>query len=157
MGKLYNKIHDYIDHCDNGNILEIGMDRGEGSTQTFIDLATSRGVEYVGVDIEPKKFAGDNVDVHTMTGEEYLAQNTKKFSIVYLDNFDWNYWALENSIIKRQSAVYEKHMNTELTNVNSQKSHLLQAIALEPYLTPNATIMCDDTWWEEKYMVWMGK
>jgi len=157
MGKLYNKITDHITHCDNGHILEIGMDRGEGSTDAFIKLARKRGVHYVGVDIEPKQHTGEHVHVHTMTGEKYLSDNTKQFSIVYLDNFDWNYWTPNHSTIEKQSKVYEKQMQTELTNVNSQKSHLLQAIALEEYLTPNATIMCDDTWWEPKYMVWMGK
>lgn len=163
MGKLYTKINDHIAHCDAGHILEIGMDRGEGSTKHFIQLAKQRGVRYVGVDMDTAqtrkyKDHAEHCEVHQQSGESYLDKTQHSFSIVYLDNFDWNYWKDEKSgPIPNQNKRYEEFMQTKLTNVNSQQSHLLQAIKLQSHLTPNATIMCDDTWWEENYMVWMGK
>jgi hypothetical protein len=161
MGKLYTKINDHIEHCDSGDILEIGMDRGEGSTQHFIGLAKNRGVTCVGVDMDLaqiEKYANNEfIETHHMSGEQYLDHCDKQFSIVYLDNFDWNYWDPENGKIANQNKRYEHFMNTQLTNVNSQQSHLLQAIRLEKHLTPNATIMCDDTWYDGGSMVYMGK
>lgn len=161
MGKLYTKINDYIDHCDQADILEIGMDRGEGSTKHFIGLAESRGVKCIGVDMDAKqiqRYQNDpGIEVHHMSGEQYLDSCTNSFSIVYLDNFDWNYWKPNEGPIKNQSVAYKTFMQTELTNVNSQRSHLLQAIKLEKLLTPNATVMCDDTWYDEGNMIYIGK
>ena len=167
MGKLYKKINDYIDHCDNGDVLEIGMDRGEGSTSHMISLASGRNVTCVCVDmdiaqIEKYKSStrghNTNVEMHHMSGEQYLDSSNRQFSIVYLDNFDWNYWKNENSgPIRAQNKRYEEFMQIKLTNVNSQKSHLLQAIKLEKLLTPNATIMCDDTWYDKDNMIYIGK
>ena len=98
MGRLYTKINDHIAHCDMGDILEIGMDRGEGSTQHFIGLAKNRGVKCVGVDMDLaqiKKYEDNpHIETHHMSGEQYLDGCDKQFSIVYLDNFDWNYWNL---------------------------------------------------------------
>lgn len=158
MGKLYTKFEEHISHCDNGDILEIGMDRGEGSTKYLIDLAKKRKISYVGVDIESKSFSGDNVHCYHMTGEQYLAQNNRQFSIVYLDNYDWNYWKdLNTGPMPQQKTKYKQILNETISNVYSQRSHLLQAIALTDYLTPNATIMCDDTWWVKDYHCYMGK
>jgi hypothetical protein len=169
MGKLYTRLKDthtdYITGIDAGDILEIGMERGEGSTKYFMHLADKRKVDYHGVDIEPKEIKKQsNATVTQSTGEQYLesllASNTKtKFSLVYLDNHDWDYAASANTNKKlriQQEAVYKKY-DIELNNVNSQKAHLLQAILLTDLLTANATIMCDDTWYDKNYQTYMGK
>lgn len=166
MGKLYTKINDYIEHCDSGDVLEIGMDRGEGSTSHMISLASSRNVKCVCVDMDIAQIEkyqnstsgrNTNVEIHNMSGEQYLDSSNRQFSIVYLDNFDWNYWNPDSGIIQNQNKRYNEFMNIQLTNLNSQKSHLLQAIKLEKLLTPNATIMCDDTWYDKDNMIYIGK
>ena len=161
MGRLYNKINHYVTESMTGDILEIGMDRGEGSTRSFINMALSRGVTFVGVDMDPNQTQSvveqTNIEVHNCTGEHYLENTNRKFSVVYLDNFDWNYWSDGSTQISRQAVAYSKYMNSELNNVNSQASHLMQAILLQEHLTDECVIMCDDTWYSISEMVYLGK
>jgi len=50
MGTIATDLDTYLTHVT-GNVLEIGMDRGEGSTLTLITLAKERDIKYVGVDM----------------------------------------------------------------------------------------------------------
>lgn len=159
MGRLINRVDEYLDGIDNGDILEIGMDRGENSTSHLINLAGKLDVKYVGVDVcktQTNKYLDQ--ETHNMTGEEYLAQVIdRKFSIVYLDNFDWDYWPNGNWMAQQQKEQYKTEFNLEYSNINSQIAHLQQSILLQNVLTDNATIICDDTWWDEQNMVYLGK
>jgi hypothetical protein len=159
MGNLVSKVDEHLDGIDNGDILEIGMDRGENSTSHLINLAGKLGVKYVGVDVcktQTKKYPEE--ETHNMTGEDYLTQvKDRKFSIVYLDNFDWNYWPKGHGIVDKQREQYKTEFALEYSNINSQIAHLLQSILLQNVLTDNATIICDDTWWDEHHMVYLGK
>jgi hypothetical protein len=92
--------------------------------------------------------------------EKFVQDNPgKKFSLVYLDNFDWDYWVggQEESFVPAQKQHYRDYMGTEMTNINSQKTHLLQAMRLMPLMTENSIIVCDDTWYHPNEGVFIGK
>ena len=171
MGKLIKDIETYLESADSADILEIGMNRGEGSTDFFIDYAQRKGVKFVGVDIMINREMRQLVDnplqhceFHISTGEDYLQSariTDQKFSIVYLDNFDWNYWPRGSTLISRQEKDYAQHHpygdNLEFNNIQSQATHLNQAILLTRMFMPNSVVICDDTWYDADNMVYLGK
>jgi hypothetical protein len=192
MGTYYKAVEQYMDSVDaTGSWVEIGVDRGEGSTKFFSNQAKKRNVKFYGVDADPEQitrartvlsatgnaFIGtngsiqhevaqvpDHVSLVHAKGEDFLEQFTKdnpgqKFSLVYLDNFDWDYWVggQEEAFVPAQKQHYRDTMGTEMTNINSQKTHLLQAMRLMPLMTENSIIVCDDTWYHPNEGVFIGK
>ena len=192
MGTYYKEVAQFIDAVDpTGVWVEIGVDRGEGSTKFFADLAKAKGTKFYGVDADENQITRaratlsaqgqlilgndgqfyqaqgplpDHIELTHAFGEDFLeqfAQNNpkKKFSLVYLDNFDWDYWVggQEESFVPAVKQHYRDYMGTEMTNINSQKSHLLQAMRLMPLMTEKSIIVCDDTWYHPNEGVFIGK
>lgn len=176
MGTYYKKIEDYIDRIDNGCWIEVGVDRGEGSTKFFSDLTAARGVDFYGIDMDPDQIARakDSLSVDGQLpkhvtlacdrGENYIQQLTAdkpdlKASLVYLDNFDWDYWlgGQEEPFVAGVKQNYRDKMGVEMTNVQSQVTHLLQAIYLMHMMSDNSIIVCDDTWYHLNEGVFIGK
>jgi hypothetical protein len=191
MGTYYKAVEKYFDKIDSGSWLEIGVDRGEGSTRFFSDSAGKRGVKFYGVDADPDQVSrsldtlrrtgqasigpdgsinqilGDlpaHVSIVHNTGEKFLdefAQQhpTERFSLVYLDNFDWDYWVggEEESFVPAQKQRYEQIMGVQMNNLNSQIAHFLQAFKLQTMMTEHAIIVCDDTWYHPREGVFIGK
>jgi hypothetical protein len=192
MGTYYKEVAQFIDAVDpSGAWVEIGVDRGEGSTKFFADMAKTKGVKFYGVDADENQISRaravlssqgqmvlgtdgqfylaqgtlpDHIELSHAFGENFLEQFVqdnpgKKFSLVYLDNFDWDYWVggQEESFVPAQKQHYRDYMGTEMTNINSQKTHLLQAMRLMPLMTENSIIVCDDTWYHPNEGVFIGK
>jgi hypothetical protein len=176
MGTYYKNVENYLDKIDNGAWVEIGTDRGEGSTKFFADLAQERGVDFFGVDADPdqidrahKNLSTDgklpnHVTLTIARGEDFLdsfpKQNpNKQISLVYLDNFDWNYWLTvpEEPFVPGQRQHYREKMGIEMLNMNSQITHLVQAMRLIDLMTPNSIVVCDDTWFEPREGIFIGK
>lgn len=173
MGTYYRNITKFIDAIDNGSWVEIGVDRGEGSTRFFADLCLDRGVDFYGVDVDADQInrAADNLKVDNRLpdhiklvharGEQFLEHldPNVKVSLAYLDNFDWDYWlgGAEESFVAGQKQRYRDLMNIEMTNLSSQQTHLLQAILLMRRMTENSIIVCDDTWYHPHEGVFIGK
>lgn len=192
MGTYYTKTLDYIDKIDPaGSWLEIGLDRGEGSTKFFSDLASKKSVNFYGVDADHSQVerarlglsvtgqaileANGSLRMETQDlpahvklfhakGEDFLAQFKKnnldeKFSLVYLDNFDWDYWCNREPepFVAGQKQHYRDYMKIEMTNMHSQMTHLVQAIRLLPLMTERSIIVCDDTWYHPDEGVFIGK
>lgn len=97
MGHLYSNTHKHIHTLDgNSVIVEIGSERGEGSTAYFAQLAKKHNVEFHTVDIldhSKDKVNDTNITWHVADGatwcrDEYPKIN-KKISVMYLDNFDY--------------------------------------------------------------------
>ena len=153
-----------------GDFLEIGSNRGDGSTFTFASIANSMGKQLYSVDIDQDIIERNKAEYDGLpfkmpitfcqsSGEDFLEQNKNlKFSVVLLDNFDWQ-WNPDNpeDFIKDQVDRYRTEFNLEMNNLNSQKVHLSQAIALQPLLTEQAIIVCDDTYWSQQHGVYVGK
>lgn len=192
MGTYYKRVEQFMDAVDpSGAWLEIGLDRGEGSTRFFSDHARARGRLFYGVDADHNQVENarqglsatgqaildanggiqmqvtdlpDHIKLFHAKGEEFLVDQQQrepdqKFSLVYLDNFDWDYWCnrQEEKWVARQKQHYRDYMKTEMTNIHSQMTHLCQAIRLLPLMTERSIIVCDDTWYHPDEGVFIGK
>ena len=192
MGTYYKEVEQFINAVDpTGAWVEIGVDRGEGSTKFFADMAKAKGTKFYGVDADENQIVRaravlsaqgkmvlgndgqfylaegalpDHVELSHAFGEDFLEKFAKdnpgkKFSLVYLDNFDWDYWVggQEEAFVPAQKQHYRDYMGTEMTNINSQKTHLLQAMRLMPLMTEKSIIVCDDTWYHPNEGVFIGK
>ena len=153
----FKKIEHYVtDIKVTGDLLEIGSDRGEGSTHEMIKIALNNNKIVHSVDMDPsiidtniKRYSNNPVKFYNLKGEEFLDQYTNfKFSVILLDNFDWNWWINENSwpdFLKRQQDDYKTRFNIDMNNNNSQISHLTQAMKVAPMMTDQCVVICDDT------------
>jgi len=176
MGTYYKQVEQYLDRINEGSWVEIGVDRGEGSTRFFADLAQQRGTHFYGVDADPDQIARatanlsagsslpDHITLVAAKGEDFLSNwnNTKpgeKISLAYLDNFDWDYWLgqQEEPFVPIQKQHYREKMKVEMLNLNSQLTHLAQAMRILPLMADNSVIVCDDTWYHPNEGIFIGK
>jgi len=173
MGTYYRNVEKFIPQIDPGVWIEIGVDRGEGSTKFFADLAKIHATRFYAVDYDQDQIDGlnqrfvnmpDHVRAIQAKGEDFLdnfrnLEPTAQVSLVYLDNFDWDYWVNRKAkpFLPAQKESYLQKMGTEMTNLNSQQAHLKQAIRLIPLMSNNSIIICDDTWYEPDEGVFIGK
>ena len=187
MGTYYKQVEQYLDQIDLGAWIEIGVDRGEGSTKFFAGLAKTKATKFYGVDADESQIIRartvlsaqgqavlhndgqfylvegtlpDHIELVHSFGEQFLHQLTSQpVSLVYLDNFDWDYWVggEEESFVPAQKQHYREYMGTEMTNINSQLAHLAQAVLLMPMMAKNSIIVCDDTWYHPNEGVFIGK
>jgi hypothetical protein len=192
MGTYYKNVEKFVDQIDCGTWIEIGVDRGEGSTQWFADLAKIHATEFYAVDADPNQIKraidnltqSKNIQIDPVTGtvnyihhplpdhvklahakgEEFLVSLRQRspdtqISLVYLDNFDWDYWVggEEESFVPAQKAHYRETMGVEMNNINSQTTHLAQAMQLMSMMSDNSIIICDDTWYHPREGIFIGK
>ena len=176
MGTYYKQVEQYLDRIDNGAWVEIGVDRGEGSTKFFADLAEKRSIKFYGVDADPVQIARANsimstadalpahVSLIAAKGEDFLqswsaTKSDEKISLAYLDNFDWDYWLgiPEEPFVPGQKQHYRDTMKVEMLNINSQLTHLIQAVHILPLMSNNSIIVCDDTWYHPNEGIFIGK
>lgn len=146
-------------------VLEIGSDRGEGSTADLYAIASAHNVQVTTVDV-------DNWSKRNSTNQcigyevyrsgsawcaEVLPTLNKKIKILYLDNFDWNWNEAEPSeMIAKQQAEYRLR-GVEMNNFNCVQEHLMQTIYCLPYMDNNCLIICDDTWKCPNLGIYVGK
>lgn len=176
MGVYYKQAEKYINDIDQGAWIEIGVERGEGSTRFFADLARSRATKFYGVDADPDQITAatqllsvdgklpEHVELVHARGEDFLEQlhgtiGDGKVSLAYLDNFDWDYWLAgqPEPFVAGVKERYVKTMGIEMTNMNSQVAHLAQAMWLIHMMADRSLIICDDTWYHPQEGVFIGK
>jgi len=191
MGTYYKRVEQYLDKIDTGAWVEIGVDRGEGSTRWFALHAKKQATKFYAVDMDADQIARasvsmqqtgemimlvdgsfapvmgeplEHVEFYTGRGEDFLDEyldNTpdQPISLAYLDNFDWDYWLgmQEEAFVAGVKQRYIDKLNVEMTNINSQHTHLLQAMKLIPLLTENSIVICDDTWYMPNEGIFSGK
>jgi hypothetical protein len=167
MGMDFPKIYDYINQIViTDDLLEIGADRGEGSTAVLGKIACNNDKILHSVDMDQqiisenvRKYVADPIMFYNLMGEDFLDQNSHlKFSVVLLDNFDWNWTPLETAVwIGDQISNYKNNYNLEMNNLNSQKTHLMQCIKLTNMLADQCIIICDDTWFLHEHGIYLGK
>jgi hypothetical protein len=111
----------------------------DGKLPAHVTLSCDRGENYI------QQLSNNNLDL--------------KASLVYLDNFDWDYWlgGQEEPFVAGVKQNYRDKMGIEMTNVQSQVTHLLQAIYLMHMMSENSIIVCDDTWYHPTEGVFIGK
>jgi hypothetical protein len=156
--RLHTKILEYLPELSDGVLLEIGSDRGEGSTQFFAGLVYGISREFYAVD--PSDFVEQNVkyfveqipNVHFFktTGEKFLQNFDKKIAYAYLDNYDWNAaedepvdtwedWVVE--MINEYTARGEQHSNENCKQVHLEQTKLIANLAAD-----RCIIQFDDTY-----------
>jgi hypothetical protein len=144
-------------------IVEIGSERGEGSTAYFTLLAEKYKTKFYTVDInesipiELDKSLLDKLIFYNMPGslfaERVMPKLGRRIKVLYLDNFDWDWDPdIDNfpdrtrpDWMQRQIEWYAKRDLT-LNNVASQTEHLKQMMYLLPFMSADAVIICDDTY-----------
>lgn len=146
-----------------GVFVEIGSERGEGSTISLNSLAKQFNTKLISVDINPdaKQRYGDKLK-HTefvvASGSEWakeFATNWTDIAVLYLDNFDY-IWDVNNvsAAIQIQMREYAGQ-GIVMTNQNCQAEHMRQIVALKGCLAPDALVVFDDTYCYND--CWIGK
>lgn len=163
MGKVYQHIGNYLEANTPGVFVEIGSDRGEGSTTWLDALAAERNTKLITVDVlskakghlESKLPNTEFVVAKGSTWAEEFYKTGHGVSVLYLDNFDY-IWDINEvrPAIQIQMAEYADR-GTPMTNQACQIEHLKQLVALEPCLTQNAVVAVDDTYCYND--CWIGK
>lgn len=152
--RSYTLIEKYKDFIK-GDLVEIGSERGEGSTQFFSNFAKENNLNFYSIDFEKgayeraESIIGENA--YCMTGEDFLdnvyKQKESKIGAAYLDNFDFCYPNLVGSqLISDQSSLYDQY-GIKLNNDNSKLAHLNQTKKIiENYIDGFCLLMFDDTY-----------
>lgn len=163
MGRVYQHIGTYIHSTANGVFVEIGSDRGEGSTAWLDALAAEHSKKLITVDISGKARGHlesklTNTEFVVQSGSDWaddFAHNSTDIDVLYLDNFDY-IWDINEvrPAIQIQMADYASR-GTPMTNQACQIEHLKQLMLLYPCLTSTAVVAFDDTYCYND--CWIGK
>lgn len=147
---------------DNLCIIEIGSERGEGSTTYFVNFAKEHHISFYTVDFDPIQSENAaticrsvelpvNVEAKSfcMKGEDFLANVfpslNKRIVFLYLDNFDFIYdHIIGYQFVNDQICRYNE-LGTLMNNDVCKEVHLLQATLALPVMSTNSYILCDDT------------
>ena len=153
---LLDKRFPTLGYTDQDCIVEIGSHRWDGSTFFFRDWAVPRKLDFHTVDVcdDALKYiqqhgTTDGINFHIAEAGSIWARDVlptigKQIKILYLDNFDWLYEP-GKPYMDEQIKSYAAR-GVEMTNENSQKEHLAQAVHCQQYMSPQSVIFCDDTW-----------
>jgi hypothetical protein len=155
--KPYSKLENFDLAVDQNNIVvEIGSERGEGSSLWLHEWAKQRNIEFYSVDVEHGQRQQEYPEINwivTSSGSDWC-KNTllglnKKIKVLYLDNFDW-IWEPENipGWIQGQIDSYAQRGVT-MNNQNCQEEHRLQLEYCLPYLDEQSVVIMDDTYYNE--------
>ena len=101
----YKLLAEMLGELDAGDFVEIGSDRGEGSTAALAQMAGATGRGFYSVDFSPIGFdrarRACGACAHQGLGEDFLRHTFREVSqhkfiaFAYLDNYDW-VWAGEH-------------------------------------------------------------
>lgn len=163
MGTVYKQIENYLPDTVHGVFVEIGSDRGEGSTQYLNGLAARHSTKLITVDILSKAKSWlentcQSTEFVVADGAKWaqeFASNWTDVAVLYLDNFDY-IWDINNvsPAIEVQMRQYASN-GTPMTNQACQIAHMSQLLALYNVLAPRAVIALDDTYCYND--CWIGK
>lgn len=143
--------------------VEIGSERGEGSTLALAGQAQRWGTVLHSVDISDRcqnTLSHPALICHVSAGSTWAKNypNTidRPISLLHLDNFDW-IWEPANipEWIREQIIQYQKVFGVVMNNRNCQVEHLRQMLYLFPHMHEQCMIAMDDTYLRDT--VWTGK
>lgn len=128
---------------DGDCVVEIGAERGEGSTKYLQVFCKERDIPFFSIDIKPTRLG-----TLRMSGEVFLKHFKGNIRFAYLDNYDYIFPEIENAPwIKTQKKQY-KRLGYELNNENSKQAHLDQAILVDHNNDSGSRILLDDTYFD---------
>lgn len=143
---------------DPGCIVEIGSERGEGSTAWLARYADRYGLEFHTADIDPGAYDRAlkiTANAYLLPGVTMLKALAGPVSIAYMDGFDWiPAHAASEPWIQDQAALY-RQLGRDLNNESCQAEHLAEAKLINTLAAPRCVVICDDTWFENDG--WTGK
>ena len=165
MGKPYLEVEKFLPSHIQGRpvFVEIGSDRGEGSTEYLDRLAGQYHTKLYSVDILPKsqsKLSSTcvNTEFVVARGSDWsreFGSSATDIAVLYLDNFDYVWDITEvRPAIRQQQHLYAD-LGIEMTNQNCQVEHLAQMINLAGCMHPDGVIVFDDTYCVND--CWIGK
>lgn len=143
--------------------VEIGSERGEGSTLALAGQAQKHGTYLHSVDINDiasKTLSHPALTCWVAPGSQWAEQVfptiDQKISLLHLDNFDWT-WQPEcvPEWIRNQIHEYSNNFGVLMNNQRCQLEHLSQVINLLPWFNEQCMIAMDDTYIDRA--VWTGK
>lgn len=150
----YKIIEQYEDELV-GACVEIGSERGHGSTTWLSEFCFERNIPFYTVDVN--KESCDRVRhlagcrAYNMLGEDFLKDTFPilgyRIGFAYLDNFDLITHDGRNW--DERTALYES-LGLCLNNEESAKSHLKQAKLVRKLAASTQFILIDDTWQSPK-------
>lgn len=142
---IFATTHTFIDNINPDSVIvEIGSDRGGGSTEYFADIAQKYNTVLHTVDINSDastRIKHSAIQWHVAVGSEWCKSYSsiaKNISVLYLDNFD-----------------YKWNITDEQSNNDCQIEHFKQIYHLYPWLTDDCVVICDDTY--QYNGCWVGK
>jgi hypothetical protein len=163
MGKIYQSVASYLPDQITGVFVEIGSERGEGSTIMLDNLAQQHNTKLISVDINSD---AQQRYQHQLTSTEFVvapgsawakdfASQWTDIALLYLDNFDY-IWDINNvsPAIHLQMHEYASQ-GIVMSNQNCQVEHMRQIMALRSCLAPTAVVVFDDTYCYND--CWIGK
>jgi len=163
MGTVYHHIGTYLEPSTAGVFVEIGSDRGEGSTEFLNNLAANHDKKLITVDISGKAKSRwqttlSNTEFVVQSGSQWaseFAHTWTDIDALYLDNFDY-IWDINDVRPAIQLKMVEyADRGVAMTNQACQVEHLTQLIRLYPMLAPRAVVAFDDTYCYND--CWIGK
>jgi len=132
-------------------IVEVGSERGEGSTAYLAFLASECGVPFFSIDVDPdaaeRARSIGGVQVLLGYAEDHLANwDGPPVRFAWIDGHDWPYsWCARETWFKDQQARYAARGDT-VTEEASMASHLVIARLIDPLTRSGTVVMFDDTW-----------
>lgn len=128
-------------------VIEIGSERGEGSTEYLKNYCNDNDLDFYSVDINP------SIDgVIKADGATWLKSFQGTIGFAYLDNFDYIFDHIKDEDwVKEQIRDY-KSLGIDMNNDNSENAHLEQAKLVHKNSRIGTEILFDDTWMQaDKY------
>jgi hypothetical protein len=148
-----------IEQCDfhaGDAVVEIGAERGEGSTGYLHRFCQKHGIPFYSVDFDPVVAARaedlTGADVCVGRGEDFLADRfprDQRIRFAYLDNFDWTPTHLHGGedidfvVVARERYA---ELGVTMHNGNCQLAHFAQAVLVDAFSAERCTVLFDDTW-----------
>lgn len=138
----------------NNIVLEIGSERGEGSSLFLYNWATKNNIDFFSIDVldsAKKEFVNFNANFIVASAghiwcKDELPKLRKLIKILYLDNFDWtDVNNLKYDWLHELINSY-KERGVIMNNQNSQEEHRLQALYCIPFMDEQSIVFFDDTW-----------
>jgi hypothetical protein len=135
-------------------IVEIGSERGEGSTKYLHQWASKHNIDFYSIDVDESASKNEDltgvkfqiVEAGHIWCRDILPNLNKKIKILYLDNFDWTDPAnLIYPWLHELIELYAKR-GVIMNNDNSKEEHRLQALYCVPHMDAQSIVIFDDTW-----------
>lgn len=166
MGSSAYRIADEIDYERGQCLLEVGAERGEGSTAFLVDVAQRKGMQLFSIDPDPDALDRvGNLKTHLIIDQAENVLSDWQFNRIrfaWIDGADWPYswherpdgehhqaWLAQREVAKRWGG--------DVTREFSATSHLKIAKYLRGCVAYDAHVIFDDTWWQPRSERWQGK